>query len=128
MHVSCSHRNSEDASCRKISEKQEAFAAAVLRRGRGIRLLRLVGEGAALEGGEGIVAEQGLGDFLAAALGDDVKRGAKLQRAALHIVRVAGDEMDAILVEPLLGAVLRAAPEPPEQGQRGDLRVARSEE
>ena len=75
--------------------------------GLGVRVGRLgfVGEAAALERGEGIVVKQRIRDLLAAALGDGVERGAKLQRAAFHVVRVAGDEVDAILIQPLLGAV-----------------------
>ena len=74
-----------------------------------VGLLGLVGQAAAFKCGEGIVAEQRLRDFFAAALGDGVECGAKLQRAALQVVRVAGDEVDAILVQPLLGALLRGA-------------------
>jgi hypothetical protein len=107
------------------SEKNEAFALAVLDRlGARVGLLGLVGEAAAFKCGEGIVAEQRVCDFFAAALGDGIKCGAKLQRAALQIVRVAGDEVDAILVQPLLGAMLRGASETPEDGLRGDLHVA----
>src|SRR5712692_11143031 len=84
------------------SEKNESFAAAVFRGlGRRVGLFRLVGKVAAFECGEGIVLEQGLRHGLAAACDDRVKRGAKLQRAALQVVGVARDKMDALRVEPL---------------------------
>ena len=94
------------------------------RLGAGIGLLGLVGQAAAFKCGDGIVAEQRVRDFFAAAFGDGVKRRAKLQRAALQVVRVAGDEVHAILVQPLFGAVLRGGAETPEEGMRGDLHVA----
>src|SRR6266404_4611057 len=94
------------------SEKNKSFAAAVLRGlGRWVGLFRLVGEAAAFECSERIVLEQGLRDGVAAAFGDLVISGAELQRAALQVVGVARDEMNAPGIEPLLGAILRGRPE-----------------
>src|SRR6202521_4809616 len=107
----------------KSSEKNETLAFTVLGRLRvWVGWLGLVGQAAAFPCGEGIIAEQGLRDLFATAFGDGVEGGAKLQRAALQVVRVAGDEVDAILVQPLLGALLRGSSEAPEDGLRGDLR------
>ena len=101
-----------EACATKISEKNEALALAVLQRlGVGVGRLGLVGQAAALKCGEGIFAEQGFGDFFAAAFGHGVECGAKLQSSSRQVVRVAGDEVDAILVQPLLGAFLRGASE-----------------
>src|SRR3981189_1552944 len=97
-----------------LSEEYKSFAAAVLRRlGRRVGLFRLVGEGAALAGGGRVILETGLRDGVAAAFGDLVIGGAELQRAALQVVGVARDEMNASGVEPLLGAILRGRSESP---------------
>src|SRR5882757_4226158 len=107
------------------SEENKSFAAAVLRRlGRWVGLFRLVEEAAAFERGEGIVLEQGLRDGIAAAFGDLVIGGAELQRAALQVVGVARDEMNASGVEPLLGAILRGRSESPQNREGSDLCVA----
>ena len=105
-------------------KKQESFTALVFHRlGAGVELLRFVRKTPAFKCGEGIIVEQGLRDGFAASFDDGIIGGAKLKRPALQIVRVAGDEVNAIVVQPLLCMALRARAEPPQNGLRGDLHV-----
>ena len=77
------------------------------RLGRWVGLFRLVGKTAALEHSERILPKQGLRYGLSAACDNLLIRSAKLQRAAFHIMRIAGDKMNAVVVEPLFRASLR---------------------
>ena len=77
-----------------------------------------------MESGERIFVEERASDGFAFALCYQVEGFAEAGRARGDVVRVSGDEMDGVFVEPAVDGLLRGGTEAAEQGLGSDLNVA----